>query len=249
MWANTVEFYRVFARCSRHGWVVERDGVVMLSTGIPAPDFNLAYLLPSPRDPARAVAVAVEHFAPSGLPWTLMALEPHDSTAVDAVAAAAGLRRNHPWPGMVLTPESGHPPTAPANLSISTVESETTWHTFLTTLAHGYGVPAHLLELIDTPAWLTMPDLTPYLAWLDGQPVGTAMRFFSHGIGGIQAVSTLPEQRGKGIGAALTWHAAHDTQGMHQIASALQSSALGFNVYQRIGYRHVLDAPTWTPVG
>jgi predicted acetyltransferase len=71
------------------------------------------------------------------------------------------------------------------------------------------------------------------------------LRYTSHRIAGVHNVSTLPEFRGRGLGEAMTWHAALDGRAEGCIASALQASAMGFPIYERMGYRHVVSYETW----
>jgi predicted GNAT family acetyltransferase len=52
-------------------------------------------------------------------------------------------------------------------------------------------------------------------------------------------VATLPEARGKGIGAALTVNPLQEAREMGHRIGVLQSSEMGFNVYKMLGFRHL----------
>ncbi len=56
---------------------------------------------------------------------------------------------------------------------------------------------------------------------------------------GIYSVATLPEARGKGIGAAVTFRPLHNAREMGYRIGVLQSSELGYNVYKKLGFRHL----------
>jgi len=78
-----------------------------------------------------------------------------------------------------------------------------------------------------------------YLGYLNGEPVSTSTVFYGGGAAGIYCVATLPKARGKGIGAALTLKPLQDAREMDYRVGVLQSSEMGFNLYQKLGFRHL----------
>ena len=77
-----------------------------------------------------------------------------------------------------------------------------------------------------------------YLGYLNGGPVATSTVFYGGGVAGIYCVATLPEARGKGIGAAITLKPLLDTRDNDGYNYAvLFSTEMGTPVYQRIGFR------------
>jgi len=49
----------------------------------------------------------------------------------------------------------------------------------------------------------------------------------------------LPEARGRGMGAALTRKPLQEAREMGYRVGILQSSAMGFNIYKTLGFRHL----------
>jgi predicted acetyltransferase len=74
---------------------------------------------------------------------------------------------------------------------------------------------------------------------LNGKAVATSSLFLSGRAAGIYSVSTLPRARGKGIGAVLTLRPLQEAREMGYRVGVLQSSEMGFNVYKRLGFRHL----------
>ncbi|MET8357009.1 GNAT family N-acetyltransferase [Micromonospora sp. NPDC005171] len=73
----------------------------------------------------------------------------------------------------------------------------------------------------------------------DGRIVATAVAWVSHGLVTLYFVGTQPEQRRRGIGAAMT-RAALELAGERGVrTAALTSSAVGESVYHGLGFRPV----------
>jgi hypothetical protein len=75
-----------------------------------------------------------------------------------------------------------------------------------------------------------------YLGFYNGKPVATSMSFFNNETVGLYMIATLPEFRGKGIGACITAKPMIDALNRGYSTGILQASKMGESVYRKIGF-------------
>ena len=83
---------------------------------------------------------------------------------------------------------------------------------------------------------MTGPAVQAYLAYRDGRAVAGALLYMAHGVGGIGWVATVPEEFGRGYGAAVTGTVV--AEGLRRGAAFLnlQASPMGAPMYARLGF-------------
>lgn len=243
---NNWERRRRSARALTGGLLVEGDGLLL--TAIPdVPWVTGAAVTRPPRDPRAMLARARAFFEQRGLAWNLIAAG-ETAEAIALAAEEAGLTPGEREPGMLLTPLAGSVPEVPG-LVVREVRDLAALEMFIVTLAAGFGGGEETYRRLYQPGVLQSSGRTLYVGELDGGPVATAVRGSGFGIAGIGGVSTVPAARRRGIGAAITWRAALDGLAEGCDASFLQASEMGYGVYARMGYRHVVDFQVWHPAG
>lgn len=124
-------------------------------------------------------------------------------------------------------------------LEIVLVDDEKLLRQWIHVASIGFGVPAGAVDVwfeFFNYAACSSPFQT-YLALLNGHPVGTSQQFTSAGVAGIYNVTTLPEVRGRGIGAAITMAPLLAAHRMGFRVGILQASSMGYKVYQRLGFQ------------
>lgn len=77
----------------------------------------------------------------------------------------------------------------------------------------------------------------------EGRLVATSLLFLAGGVAGIYSVATLPEERGKGLGAHVTAEPLRVAHALGYGVGVLQSTASGHPVYRRLGFEQVGSVP------
>lgn len=124
---------------------------------------------------------------------------------------------------------------------IRDVQDEESIRIWANIFVNGYGLPVDW-EPATFDLWMKFGLDFPfrnYLGYLNGKPVSTSTVFYGGGAAGIYCVSTLPEARGRGVGAAITLKPLQDARQMSYRVGVLQSSEMGFNIYKKLGFRHL----------
>jgi GNAT superfamily N-acetyltransferase len=152
---------------------------------------------------------------------------------------AKGLRFAEGEPGMALdlgTLSENLP--LPAGLKIHRVTDDEMMKTWAKIFFLGYELPLSW-ETSATDMFLSTlhTPMINYLAEINDQPVATSTLFLDAGVAGIYNVATLPEWRGRGLGAAVTLHALLEARQQGFKAGILQSSDMGHTVYKKLGFK------------
>jgi GNAT superfamily N-acetyltransferase len=103
-----------------------------------------------------------------------------------------------------------------------------------------YGYPAG-----DFPPMKPIPGTELYLGSLHGETVATVLLWDRGDDTEVTFVATLPEARGRGIGARLLGHALERERERGKSASTLIATKLGYPVYEKLGYRDAGTLQMW----
>jgi GNAT superfamily N-acetyltransferase len=135
----------------------------------------------------------------------------------------------------------------PPSYSMTRVGEGVAGRAWAEALAAGYGLPPGLARRFSPEALGadTVADArTQYFSIVrDGRTVATSLLFLTDGLAGIYCVATLPEERGKGLGAHATAEPLRIAQRLGYQVGVLQSSTAGHAVYLRLGFEDVGGIP------
>jgi hypothetical protein len=231
----TGEWMEAVARASGTP-VLRTDDFVVVDEHSPHVLFNTGILL-RPVTPERAEAVASEaaefYRGADGGPTSMFCPWP-----TELLGFTSG---GHP--PLMLRAAAAAAPAPPAELEIRPATTREELDEYEQVLVDGFpleelqpwhsGVAFH-------PANLHVPGTAFYVGRVDGRAVSVAMSIVGCGVNHVEFVATLPDARGKGYGAAVTWAA---TMHAPDLPSLLIASDMGRPVYERMAY---LALTRWT---
>ena len=236
--ANMAEMYRLDARATREGFVVERAGLVMCGAPTNGPVTNMA-MVTGAEDAGTVAAETARVFGAAGLTFSVWTRE-HADAALEAELGGAGWMLLMRVPAMVFHDGDGPPVAPPRGVVIRRVATEIDRAAYAELAGEAwavYGVPpASSVAHFADPAHLCGPTTAAFLAWEGDAALAGAVLYESHGVGGIGWVSTRSAARGRGLGAAITWAAVHEGLRRGARFASLQASPMGEPVYRRMGF-------------
>jgi hypothetical protein len=225
----------------------EAEGVVRARTQLPVPAFNGVW--PGAREvSADAVLAAVDEFAGGALPWNLQ-LRPGYPAELEAELAERGLVPTARIPFMVLT----DPARAQAVVDAAGDRRVRPMVTFVdvssvvSLLEQGFSMPPALTRGLFPMRMLMLPGTATWIVADGGEDVSTAFGAVEEGCCGIYNVATPEQHRGRGHGALATAQAVLHGYEQGAASAYLQSSPMGYPVYERLGFTTAERWQQWMP--
>ncbi len=215
-----------------------------VATGMPVAAFNPTFVVAPPGDPVAALERVRAFYARASLLGELNAWG-DTADAIAGAARSAGYVAGHRIPCLLLAPLVAASPATPG-LEVQRVEDAAVLRTFNDVCAESFGLDRKVLAVLDDPRMLEVPGFAFHLGLVDGRAVGTAMTCCIDGVVLIFNVATRPSHRRRGIGEAMTWCAVDHGVGAGCDLAFLQASPDGLRLYERMGFRHVMEMATWS---
>ena len=241
--ANLCDFFHLLERNSPGG-KIENEKFSRWHMPIAYPWFNGVLSSQAPVEEDRSfLEESILYFRAQNVPIFTWWMEPDlNCSAWEPLLSTHGFGFSNNTPGMAVDlQELNEPAQTVDRLEVRKVTDEESLRTWAHIFTVGYGLPAEwepsVYEMC-AKLGLDFP-IYNYLGYRNGEPVATASLFFGAGVAGIYSVSTLPEVRGQGIGAAVTLYPLQKAREMGYRIGVLQSSDMGYNVYKKLGLRHL----------
>jgi N-acetylglutamate synthase len=237
------EMWRYLASGVPGGWARNNDAGVAMVTGVAAPTLNGVWVQRVDAE-AEDISNLLDQVAATGLPHCLQ-FRPGSAARLVKLAASRGMAHLEDIPLMVIE-DTGQLTAAKAVSGLVIREllpDEAPLHARVA--AAGFEVPPEMFLQLMTPEVLAVPGVRCYLGEVGGQPVTTGLGIKLGSNVGIFNIATPPEHRRRGYGAAVTARAVGDGLDAGARWSWLQSSAEGYKVYERLGFRTMEAWPCW----
>jgi GNAT superfamily N-acetyltransferase len=131
------------------------------------------------------------------------------------------------------------PPLRPLpELAWRRVDDRSTREGFARLMSEAFGVPMFAARAIYESESTWRGPLAGYVGIVEGEIITCAATVVHAGTIGVYAVGTLPGWQRHGFAEAIMRHALADTSARCGAApTLLQSSAAGYRIYERMGYR------------
>jgi ribosomal protein S18 acetylase RimI-like enzyme len=229
-----------------YGEVGREDGAVWFRTGRNDPNENGVLRASIPGDdPDVVVRRRVEPFAARALPmmWWVFTRAPLPG-AVDRALRNHGLSPASDRPGMGLRLDELLPLEAPRGTTVERVRDEDGLRDWAAVVGRAFGDPGFTEgPSVAFARARGLDDGQPFrhfLARAGGEPVGAStLSLCAPGVAGLANISTVPERRGSGVGAAVASAALEEARAIGIRSAALSSDDLGVELYRKLGFRTV----------
>jgi hypothetical protein len=206
------------------------------SSGIPNERWNVVFVKRTTSKPQRVVEKWEQFFVPRRLPFRVL-FSPGVEGEFLPLIHKKGYQNAESVPVMFLE-------NLPAkvdersDLGIRKVSTLEELGDFQEAGEKGFSLPSGTGPYVTTEQTFMLPDIEMFVGYAKGRPACTSMLLRTGVVAGIYWVSTLPEYRDRGFGAAITLRAVLAGQAKGCTFASLQASSQGKPVYERIGFEN-----------
>jgi|SRR5262245_8045364 len=239
-----------FRAMVRHAHCTDGPQFLRLVTGEPHPFGNFA-LLSSPMD-LDATRQAVEPLVSEGFPSAVFFADMVVPASVDAYLTAQGFAPHGSMPAMAVDIAALTPTALPDGYELVRVGAGDDGEEWVRQFAVGYELPLSVAQCF-SPVALdanTSPEsaMQFFAIHRNGTIVCTSACYLDEGLAGIYCVSTVPEERGKGLGAHATAEPLRLAARAGYRVGVLQSSEAGHNLYRSLGFADFGGVPLYVRI-
>jgi predicted GNAT family acetyltransferase len=242
---GTAEAWRDRVRHLDGHVIDEVDGIVVCLSNLPAPDQQAALVEREPLDAMRALADSEEIFRANGQSFGML-VQRGRHASVDRALREYGPTVIMTEPAMAIRRADVAPALVPAEVEIRPVTDAELLGRLVDVEVSSFGSEPSVAKRLLGPGQLELPAVRFYAALLDGRPIAQAYTHTVNGACSVWGVATIPEERGRGVGTAITAFAIRDAPNAD--LAWLMATSDGRSMYERMGFHHVSDWDVWAHV-
>jgi len=220
------------------------ESFMRLVTGEPHPLGNVA-IVSDPGNPGTTEA-AIEPLLDCGFPAAVLYTQGVSETVARSIMAL-GFESEGTMPAMAVEIGRMAATALPPGYDWARIGAGDDGRAWSEALAVGYGLPGGLARLFSPEslgADMARDASTQFFAVLqNGRAVATSLLYLADGLAGVYCVSTLEEERGKGLGAHVTAEALRMAHQLGYRVGVLPSSPAGHSVYRGLGFEDLGGVP------
>lgn len=225
------------------GALVRRSGgVVLVITGLPFLLFNQVVVEDDTATGA-GIADAVAKARARGSPFVVNLRAGTDDRLLEVIGRLGLIPLSaDPWmPGMAMHPVPRQAAMHTPDHEIRRVSDDAGIEDHIQTATAGFEMPELVVRSVVGPALVRRPEIALYVGYANGEPVSSGLGIRTGRTIGVYNISTLAPFRKRGFGAAITARVAADGVSAGCEVAILQASDMGRPVYERMGYRTVVE--------
>jgi ribosomal protein S18 acetylase RimI-like enzyme len=167
--------------------------------------------------------------------------------AIDAAVRDLGLTRIVQEPGFAAAVAELHGVAPPPGIEIQTVNGDDAAGALVDVGVEAFGDDPDVAGRFYATGAYGVPGAMSFVGWEDGRPVAIASAYVHDAAVGVFGVGVVPTARRRGIGAAITVHAARAFP--EADLAWLHPSDMARRMYEGIGFRRVSDWEVWVRSG
>jgi GNAT superfamily N-acetyltransferase len=241
---NWVTAFRALSEHVPGGEVRSFGDLTAISTGIPVPFANPIYVFEPPVE--ADLHDAISWVALRGFSFQVTVAEPA-LAETEPITASHGLKRaDGALPGMALA-SLGEILRTESPVDIERVKSAEDMQERTAVLSAAYEMPMELAKQFSPASMATDDRMTPLLGRVDGEPVASGLLVQSGDVAGVYNICVTEAFRRQGIGEAMSWAVLRAGRDTGAEVGVLQSTALGYPLYERMGFETVVEYHRFHP--
>jgi ribosomal protein S18 acetylase RimI-like enzyme len=222
--------------------VLEIDGLVLALSNVADPALNSVVVEREPVDAVGALRAAEEEF--DRRDYLLgVDLQVGRHASIDEAVRVLGLTRIIEQPGMAVDLSALALAPMPQRVEVRTVTDDRDAKALVDVGVAAFGDDPDVAGRFYAAGSFGVSGARSFVAWEEGRPVAIGASYVHEGAVGVFGVGVVPAARRRGIGAAITVHAAR----AHPAADLawLQPTDMAVGLYRGIGFRRVSDWEVW----